>query len=100
MNDRNENPLPDYIDPTKAVTIRDWLTQAHHPAEDLEYAATRYGRKVYDAYLRLHRTKPYTLRIGGSGPVKVYLPSDRPLLTDIYTAWHEQERRRRSALKE
>lgn len=76
MNDRNENPLPDYIDPTKAVTIRDWLTQIHHPAEDLEYAATRYGRKVYDAYLRLHRTKPYTLRIGGSGPVKVYLPSD------------------------
>lgn len=75
-------------------------TQIHHPAEDLEYAATRYGRKVYDAYLRLHRTKPYTLRIGGSGPVKVYLPSDRPLLADIYTAWHEQERRRRSALKE
>ena len=100
MKDRNENPLPDGIDATKVTTIRDWLTHVNHPADDLEYAATRYGRKVYDAYLHKHGRKPYTLRIGGAGPVKVYMPSDQPLLADIYTKWHEQERRRRSALKE
>ena len=75
MKDSNENPLPGYINRTTATTIRDFLEH-------------------------MNGVKPYTLRIGGNGPVKVYLPDDMPLLTKIYAAWHEQQRRRYSTVKD
>ena len=72
----------------------------HHPAKDIDGDAMRFGQKVFESYKRLHGVKPYTLRIGGNGPVKVYLPDDMPLLTKIYAAWHEQQRRRYSTVKD
>ena len=100
MKDSNENPLPAHIDRTTAITIRDFLEHMHHPAKDIDGDAMRFGQKVFESYKRLHGVKPYTLRIGGNGPVKVYLPDDMPLLTKIYAAWHEQQRRRYSTVKD
>ena len=99
--DMNENPLPASLDVTQAVTIRDYLASVHHPAEDIEGDAMRFGQKVFEAYKRLHHgRKPYTVRFRPNGPVKVYMPDDMPLLHKTYAAWKEQQRRRYSAIKD
>ncbi|HCH21716.1 MAG TPA: hypothetical protein DEW10_02755 [Bifidobacterium sp.] len=99
--DANENPLPESVDVTQVVTIRDYLEQVHHPASDIDGDAMRFGQKVFEAYKRYHQgRKPYTVRFHPNGPVKVYLPSDMPILHKTYAAWKEQQRRRQSVVKD
>ncbi len=100
MKDKNENPLPSYVDPKQIITIRDFLESVGHPAADIDGDAMRFGQKVFEAYKRLHGCNPYTVRFRPNGPVKVYLESDLLLLRKCYAEWHEQRRRQSSLVKD
>lgn len=100
VKDRNENPLPSRLADGDWYTIRDFLSQQEHPAEDIDRDSMRFGQKVFEAYKRLHGRNPYTLRIGMNGPVKVYTGSDRRLILECYTRWMEMRRRQFSVVKD
>ena len=50
MKDSNVNPLPPDVDPEQMTTIYQFLQEMHHEAGDMERAAVRFGRAMFDRY--------------------------------------------------
>lgn len=96
-NDTNTNPLPPHISREDVLTVADFLMDVGHPAYDMSRATVRYGRAIFDAFRRKHGRDPYTIRVAGAGPVKVYEKTDRPLMLDTYTEWSARDRAKQTS---
>ncbi len=65
MKDANVNPLPPDVDPEQMTTVCQFLQEMHHEAGDMERAAVRFGRAMFDRYRQEHGHNPYTIRDTG-----------------------------------
>lgn len=93
MKDTNERPLPSDVPVEDTLTISEFLHSVHHPQEDMTRATIRFGQ--YDAFNQYRKTygrPPYTRRINGNGPVKVYLdPIEYIFLSHTYNQWRRRQ---------
>lgn len=97
-NDTNTNPLPPHISREDVLTVADFLMDVGHPAYDMSHATVRYGRAIFDAFRRKHGRDPYTIRVAGAGPVKVYdRKTDRALMLETYSKWRYRERNKQTS---
>ena len=98
MKDSNVNPLPPDVDPEQMTTIYQFLQEMRHEAGDMERAAVRFGRAMFDRYRQEHGHNPYTIRQGDAGPVKVYdRETDRALMFETYAKWLYRERNKQTS---
>ncbi|KFI57460.1 hypothetical protein BCHO_0879 [Bifidobacterium choerinum] len=91
MKDSNERPLPSGVPVEDTFTISEFLHSVHHPKADMTRATIRFGQYAFNQYRKQYGRPPYTRRINGNGPVKVYLdPIDYIFLSHTYEQWRRR----------
>lgn len=92
MKDTNERPLPSDVPVEDTFTINGFLTAMHHPQGDMQRATLRFGQYAFNQYRKTYGRPPYTRRINGNGPVKVYLdPIEYIFLSRTYEQWRRRQ---------
>lgn len=92
MKDANERPLPSGVPVEDALTIGEFLRSVHHPKADMTRAVIRFGQYAFNQYRKQFGHAPYTRRINGNGPVKVYLdPIEYIFLCSTYEQWRRRQ---------
>ena len=97
MTDRTERPLPAWIDRSQVVTVRGFLEDVGWPAQDMSRAVVQCGRAIFDRYRKVRGRDPYTLRMNGNGPVKVYEEADWPLMGQAFRLWSARDRAKQTS---
>lgn len=91
MKDANERPLPSDVPVEDTFTISEFLHSVHHPKADMTRATIRFGQYAFNQYRKTYGRPPYTRRINGNGPVKVYLdPIEYIFLSHTYEQWRRR----------
>lgn len=91
MKDANERPLPSDVPVEDTFTISEFLHSVHHPKADMTRATIRFGQYAFNQYRKTYGRPPYTRRINGNGPVKVYLdPIEYIFLSHTYNQWRRR----------
>lgn len=91
MKDANERPLPSDVPVEDTFTISEFLHSVHHPKADMTRATIRFGQYAFNQYRKQYGRPPYTRRINGNGPVKVYLdPIEYIFLSHTYNQWRRR----------
>lgn len=92
MKDANERPLPSDVPVEDTFTISEFLHSVHHPKADMTRATIRFGQYAFNQYRKQYGQPPYTRRINGNGPVKVYLdPIEYIFLSHTYEQWRRRQ---------
>lgn len=92
MKDANERPLPSDVPVEDTFTISEFLHSVHHPKADMTRATIRFGQYAFNQYRKQYGRPPYTRRINGNGPVKVYLdPIEYIFLSHTYEQWRRRQ---------
>lgn len=88
MKDSNERPLPSDVPVEDTLTISEFLHSVHHPQENMTRATIRFGQYAFNQYRKQYGRPPYTRRINGNGPVKVYRGLlEYQFLLNTYEQW-------------